>query len=282
MASQTSRSRITFGDVVARHAISGVAITEAGHQPGISLGLHDHSAPNITFVIAGYHEERFRKRRFHCNPGSLVVKPGGVHHANTYGRLGSREIIFEFPGDIGTAPEWRQTLDEIRFIEYGVPSAQAWHVLAEMRERDTCWRMRVEELLLLLANSIVQQSHRGETGNPPWLRDLRDFLESNYLADLTLSAVTKKSGMHPVYVTRVFQRRFGCTIAQFVRRKRLDFAIKEITLTTKSLAQVAAGTGFFDQSHLSNAIRRDTLMTPGFLRRISASQRGLVFPRRTR
>ena len=102
---------------------------------------------------------------------------------------------------------------------------------------------------------------------PRWLRNVREFLEHAYRDDITLSDVSAAAAMHPIYVARVFRRAFGCTIAQFVRQKRLEYALRQLKGTTTSIAEIALESGFFDQSHFTTYVRTTTGLTPGEFRR---------------
>ena len=261
---------ITFGRRLSRVEVAGVIITETEHQPGSRLDFHDHEAPNLNFVIEGSHWERFRSREMHCVPGSIIVKPAGALHANTYGDAGSHAVIFEFakPDELWAGGCYR-AFREIRWLPGGVPSAYAWQIRKEAQLQATAWRMRAEELLLLLCAEISHLTITEESGSPHWLSTLRDFLESNH-EELSLSDVASMCGVHPVYLTRVFRKRFGCTVAQFLRRKRLDRAIQEITSTSKSIAEIATDCGFYDQSHLTNLLRQIAGVSPATLRGIAA------------
>ena len=72
-------------------------------------------------------------------------------------------------------------------------------------------------------------------------------IEVNDLASL--------AGRSPYHFTRVFARSIGMTPYRYVVHLRLQAAIGRIR-GGMSLAEVAADTGFSDQSHLSRWIRR--------------------------
>ena len=63
----------------------------------------------------------------------------------------------------------------------------------------------------------------------------------------------------------------GTTPAQFVTRLRLEAASAAIRDTAAPLAEIAHWAGFSDQSALTRALRRETGITPGALRRRSGT-----------
>jgi AraC family transcriptional regulator len=261
--------KISFGSVLFSTSAADFIVTETQHPAGSSLDFHDHEAPNLNFVLAGFHTERFRSREFPCGRGSIVVKPSGAVHANTYSDSGSHAFIFEFPHAKETDQKWSQLFSEIRWLDCGMPSSYAWRAVAEAKTKAPGWKIRVEELMLLLSAHMSRRGGTQREHSLSWFSDLREYLEANYQYDLTVADVASLFGVHPVYLTRAFRKRFGMTVAQFIRWKRIDRAVREISLKSKNLAQIALECGFYDQSHLTNQFRSFLGISPGTLRNLS-------------
>jgi AraC-like DNA-binding protein len=66
----------------------------------------------------------------------------------------------------------------------------------------------------------------------------------------------------------VFRRNQGCTVGEYVRRLRLDFAVDALVNPHSSLAEVASAAGFADQSHLTRTFRSYFGVTPSEYRRL--------------
>jgi AraC family transcriptional regulator len=66
----------------------------------------------------------------------------------------------------------------------------------------------------------------------------------------------------------VFRRKHGCTVSEYVRRLRLEFAVDAIVNRKSSLAEVASAAGFSDQSHLTRTFRSYFGMTPSDYRKL--------------
>jgi AraC family transcriptional regulator len=79
---------------------------------------------------------------------------------------------------------------------------------------------------------------------------------------LTLDGIAKSVGTHPVHLARAFRQHHYCTIGEYIRKLRVEFACCEITTTDSSLAEIAARTGFYDQSHFSRTFKRIIGVTP--------------------
>ncbi|MBA4183537.1 MAG: helix-turn-helix transcriptional regulator, partial [Acidobacteria bacterium] len=68
--------------------------------------------------------------------------------------------------------------------------------------------------------------------------------------------------IHPVHLARTFRRSYGYTIAEYVRRLRVDFACSALASSNESLAEIAVNAGFSDQSRFSKTFKRLTNLTP--------------------
>ena len=88
------------------------------------------------------------------------------------------------------------------------------------------------------------------------------FLRESFTDQLTITQVAAAVGVHPVYLAREFRRIHGCTIGEYIRRLRVERACRQLSSSDESLATIAAGTGFSDQSHFSRTFKRLMGMTP--------------------
>ena len=52
-------------------------------------------------------------------------------------------------------------------------------------------------------------------------------------------------------------------MGEYARRRRLDYARRQLADPDRPLAQIAADAGFADQSHLTRVFKRFTGLTPG-------------------
>lgn len=81
----------------------------------------------------------------------------------------------------------------------------------------------------------------------------------------TLDALARELGTHPSHLVRVFRREYGLPPHRYVVGRRLDHA-RRLLLDGVPIAEVAAATGFHDQSHLTRHFRALLGTTPGAFR----------------
>jgi AraC family transcriptional regulator len=73
---------------------------------------------------------------------------------------------------------------------------------------------------------------------------------------IEVAARAKLAGRSSFHFYRVFARSVGMTPHRYVVHLRLQAAIERVRQGRTGLAEIAADTGFSDQSHLSRWVRR--------------------------
>jgi AraC family transcriptional regulator len=85
---------------------------------------------------------------------------------------------------------------------------------------------------------------------------LREYIVAHLDEHIEASALAEIDGRSPFHFTRVFARSVGMTPYRYVVHLRLQRALELIRERRHGLAEIAAATGFADQSHLSRWVRR--------------------------
>ncbi len=85
---------------------------------------------------------------------------------------------------------------------------------------------------------------------------LRDYVVAHLDERIEAGALARIAGRSPFHFTRVFARSVGMTPYRYVVHLRLQRALELMRDGRHSLAEIAAATGFADQSHLSRWVRR--------------------------
>ncbi len=90
---------------------------------------------------------------------------------------------------------------------------------------------------------------------------IKNYLDINYLEDLSLEELSLEFGVSIVHLIRVFKNDFGLPIHSYILNKKVHKA-KELLDTNISMVEVAQNSGFFDQSHLNRSFKRVFQLTP--------------------
>ena len=111
------------------------------------------------------------------------------------------------------------------------------------------------EGLLVRHTSKFKGLPRGRLGEQ-MLGRLRDYIVAHLDEHIEAGALAKIAGRSPFHFTRVFARSVGMTPYRYVVHLRLQRALELMGNGRHGLADIAAATGFADQSHLSRWVRR--------------------------
>jgi AraC family transcriptional regulator len=102
---------------------------------------------------------------------------------------------------------------------------------------------------------------------PGWLRIVRDLLHDRFQEELSLEEIAAAAGVHPAHLARVFRSHHGCSVGDYLRGLRVEFACRQLSSTDAALIDVALSAGFADQSHFTRCFKQATGLTPGQFRR---------------
>ena len=122
-----------------------------------------------------------------------------------------------------------------------------------------------------LLSEMLAEGSRGkvlsaEKGSAAWLARAIDFLHDNFTCALSLEEIAQVAGVHSAHLSRVFRQKMGCTVGEYVRRLRFEFACQQILSTERRLCEVAYDAGFADQSHFTRSFKRYAGLTPSVFR----------------
>jgi AraC-like DNA-binding protein len=128
--------------------------------------------------------------------------------------------------------------------------------------------LRAEELtrdvlaaiLLRHGESVASRRQRIAAGSSR-MDKVRDFLQTHYAQDVGALTLAGIAGLSRAHLTRAFARHFGVPPHVYLNAVRVRKA-QQAMLAGDSLADVAAGCGFADQSHFSRRFKGALGVTP--------------------
>jgi AraC-like DNA-binding protein len=103
---------------------------------------------------------------------------------------------------------------------------------------------------------VEEQNRFGRIG--PAIREI----DANFTDELSMARLAEKCGLSSTHFNRLFQHLLRISPTEYVLALRIQKSRKLLTTTSKSVAEVASATGFYDQSHFTKRFRQATGMTP--------------------
>lgn len=262
------KSGCLLGRAVRTRAVAGLYLTEAIYSGQENLPRHAYERPFLYFVLQGSYCERYGERTIMAEPRSVVYQPADTPHSDTFHGTEVRCFHVEFtPAWDARLAETATSLNEPGFWRGGEPAWLADRLWRESRSDEKLSDLAVEGIALEWLAAVARaQRNAAPLAKPRGVDKVRDFLQSNFATSLSYDQIGREFGVPPAQLARAFRRRYGCGIGEYVRRCRVDHARRQLTETEAPLAQIALGSGFYDQAHFTRTFRRFTGMTPAGFR----------------
>jgi AraC-like DNA-binding protein len=129
---------------------------------------------------------------------------------------------------------------------------------------------RTSRLLWLLAHLVQRHADdhpppRAAASEHQAVRRVRHYLEQHYAQHITLDDLAAVARLSPFHLLRVFRGAVGLPPHAYLTYVRVRQA-QRLLLADLPIADVAAQTGFADQSHLTRHFKRIVGVPPGHYR----------------
>jgi AraC family transcriptional regulator len=258
-----------FGEIVRSRTVGGLILSESAFGPELAIPAHTHENPFLYFVLQGVSTEVFGKRTRSAQPSTLVFHPAEEPHANHWHGPGGRCLHLEItPPMLARLREHAAILDGPAEFQGGPPAGVAVRLYREFQRDDNVSPLAMEGLALELMAEIARRPTAVTERTPPrWLHQARDLLQARFAGSPSLDEIAAAVGVHPAHLARVFRQQYGCTMGDYLRRLRVEFACREMTAGDSPLIEIALAAGFADQSHFTKTFKSLVGMTPSeFLR----------------
>ena len=246
--------------------VEGFALREIRHPPGIFIPKHSHPNAHVGFILHGGFTETFTKKTLNCRPLSVSYIAPDLPHTDDF-RHGVHCLVFEIAPHRLERVQGLLALRDPIFVHGGRATWLTMRMYSEALQSDNVSALAIEGLALEILAELSHQDARPPAKKPPrWLEQARELLRAHFGETLTHDAVAHVVGVHPVHLATMFRRYFQCTIGEYVRRLRIEFAANQISTSRDSLCEIGLAAGFSDQSHFSKVFKSQTGMTPGRFR----------------
>jgi len=198
--------------------------------------------------------------------GSLTITPAGFDIAADADEDVDILVVAVDPGRLALATA-EGALPEVQLIERMCCDDPALLALARIMAFESVHNYPSGALSWNeTASSFVDRLVAGHTAATPArsrgvlgrdvLRRVRDYVVAHLDEPIGVEALADIAGRSPFHFTRVFAQSVGVTPHRYVVHLRLQRAIELARDGRSGLAEIAARTGFADQSHLSRWVRR--------------------------
>jgi AraC family transcriptional regulator len=242
-----------------------LVLSEVTHLHGGKLPEHTHQSAYFGLLLDGEYTERFTERTTEYGPFTLGFHPPEFTHTDEIGACGSRMFCIEVRDQFWT--KVREYLTAPKFTPDLCGAETTWLGLRLYRRfrAGMLDAFQIEEVCAEMVERSVQANLSCERSSPAWLEQAMELLRESFRSAITLDGIAKELDVHPIHLSRVFRKKYGCTMGDYVHRLRVQFACAEMSRGWPPLNELAAA-GFADQSHMGRVFKGTVGETPARFR----------------
>lgn len=232
---------------------------------------HFHDYYVIGFVERGKRNLSCKNKQFIVETGDLILfNPGDIHtceqiddQALDYRCINIQEDVMKKITFEITGKEYLPNFNEvILFHNEIVASLRELHLMIMEEEKN----FKKEELFLFIIeqlireySNIISEENIKEVNNE--IKTVCDYLENNYMENITLNQLSNLTGLSKYYLLHSFTKQKGISPYNYLQAIRISKA-KKLLEEGVSPIEVAFKTGFTDQSHFTNFFKKLIGLTP--------------------
>ena len=257
-----------YGKTLYRGEFRGFLLADSAYAPDHRIPTHVHACPFFYLVTQGSLTETTGRRTTRGGPSTLIFHPAGEAHADHWHEHGGRCLHVEISAPrLAQLGEDALLLSEPAEFHGGRPAWLAHGIARELQAMDAAAALAVEGLILELLAEVARHPFPAQDRRPPpWLRTVHELLQARFAESLSLDEIAAAAGVHPAHLARAFRRHQRCTVGDYQRQLRVEYACRELARSDPSLIEIALDAGFVDQSHFTRTFKRRMGMTPGAFR----------------
>ena len=252
-----------YGDVSRRERRGGLVLSALRHNEPRKIAEHSHELAFFCLLLDGDYREQSGRRLIEYRPFTLVFHPPGLTHQDEIGPRGGRFFSVEMEHHwLDAIRGESRCLEPSPDIHGGETLWLAMRVYREFSRGGAGSSLTIDSLAAEMLAAAARARTYEETRAPAWLGRITDRLRAEFAQKLTLDALSKDAGVHPVHLSRVFRKFYRRPIGDYVHRLRVLAACRQMRNGEARLADMAVALGFADQSHFTRAFKAITGTTP--------------------
>jgi AraC family transcriptional regulator len=233
--------------------------------------LHSHENAHFVLVLAGRYVSSARGASPDLPAPTLIFNPAGTRHRDRFRNGHGLFLTVSRPPEahVEAVTPVRSWVDPV-CLSSAPGYAAAFRIVREMHGAQDA------SLCESFAWELVGAAGAVEDGGERSVRCAREayelIMDRAVETGLCVRDVAAAVALHPVHLARLFRRHWGCAPAELIRWRRLDLAAELLRSSETPVAEIAAATGFVDQSHLTRAFKAAYGSTPATFRRLHVAR----------
>jgi AraC family transcriptional regulator len=238
-------------------------VSIVNYESAVSEEWHRHENFHLSAILKGGNLESRKKDDIQVLPGKLMIYHQGEIHRNRFTQFPSKNLNLEIKDGFfqhnDLSPESAEATPSSQIDTY-------FHVFRIYRELAVNDRYSADAIHTSLTSIFAKKEKTNP--QPMWLKRLLEIVEDRWDEFISLDELAKELGVHPVTISKYFQKYCHCTLADYLRKVKVDRAMQFILHSNKSFTEIAFACGFSDQSHMTRLFKLYLGLNPKQLSRL--------------
>lgn len=247
----TNYQKSTFENII-------ITDTEYTHD---KVDWHYHENPYFTYLLQGKLFESNKKESYYLEPGNLLFHNWQDAHYNIKPPGFARGFHIELNEN------WFSNFDiEITDFEGSSNLKNPLiknlmnKVFVESKVNDQYSNLSIETSLIDIFSSI-KEAKETNSKKTIWVNQLQELILEEQI-DYSLKNLSSILGIHPIHLSREFNKYFGTSLGNYIRLLKINKAFCLLTSNKFSMTEICYQCGFYDQSHFISNFKRVYNTTP--------------------
>lgn len=112
--------------------------------------------------------------------------------------------------------------------------------------------------------SLALQASEPDQNDP--VEAVCSYIQNHFAQEISLNQLADITHFSPGYISRLFHRRMGVTLRNYISQIRVENASQMLQLSRKGVADIALDCGFRNLSHFYRVFKQHTGITPKEMR----------------
>ncbi len=142
---------------------------------------------------------------------------------------------------------------------------------ADMVQMEKCYRelplytsekvQSITNVAIMLAKFILTEKMlRPDSGNKG--NRIISYIDENLQSELSIHKICENANISKNVLYKFIHKEFGCTVSEYINKKRISFAQKLLESTDLSVEEISQKCGFASASYFTRTFRRQRGITP--------------------
>ncbi|MEG0691631.1 MAG: PocR ligand-binding domain-containing protein [Oscillospiraceae bacterium] len=116
--------------------------------------------------------------------------------------------------------------------------------------------------IMTICAEYITLTNRLNSTNQDLSHEVKRYIDQNYKSKFTIEDLSTRFFCSRATLINTFKKRYKVTINEYVTKVRIDHAANFLTMTSKSISEIAELSGFSDQNYFSKVFFKQKGKTP--------------------